>query len=227
MEMARWERLLRFWQENGLCVFTAMSAESLRGRARNYLISKKLGVQRIKLGPRSYLRGLNSIQMGEDFWAGEGLWLEAITQYNDQRFAPRIVIGNHVRFSHWVHVAATNSVEIGDDVLIGSKVIITDHNHGHYSKAHTSPLIPPSLRPLDDDQKVVIGNRVWLGDGVVVTPGAYIGEGTVVGANSVVRGRIPSFCTAAGSPAKILRTFDFNAQEWKRVERSEVTGSQK
>ena len=189
--------------------------EYCTGVVRNYLISKKLGVKKIRLGPRSYLRGLSSIRMGEDFSAGPGLWLEAIARYKDQSFSPKIVIGDRVQISHYVHIAATHLVEIGDDVLIGSKVIITDHNHGQYSgDVHTSPLIGPTTRPLDQDRRVVIGRNVWLGDGVVVTPGSSIGEGAVIGANSVVIGTIPPFAIAVGTPATVRKTFNFDTGKW-------------
>jgi lipopolysaccharide O-acetyltransferase len=152
--------------------------------------------------------------MGEDFSAGSDLWLEAITAYNQQTFVPRIIIGNHVRISNSVHIAATNLVKIGDDVLLGSKVVITDHNHGQYSREHSSPKTPPTLRPLDRDRQVTIGRNVWLGDGVVVTPGSSIGEGAVIGANSVVVGHIPANTIAAGSPATVRKTFSVSTQTW-------------
>jgi len=155
--------------------------------------------------------------MGEDFIALDGLWLHAVTRYYDQRFSPRIIIGDRVRVSQWVHIAATHEVEIGDDVLIGSKVTIIDHNHGQYSREHSSPQLAPAMRPLDSDRRIVIGKSVWVGDGVVVTPGSSIGEGTVIGANSVVRGSIPPFSLACGIPARVQKTFDFRAKTWVNV----------
>jgi lipopolysaccharide O-acetyltransferase len=182
------------------------------------MIGRKLGVKRIRIGSNSTLRGLSSVEMGEDFSAEDGLWLQAIIRYNKQRFSPRIVIGDHVRISKWVHITATNYVEIGDHVLMGSKVMIADHNHGQYSREHASPHIPPSLRPLDHDRRVVIEKNVRLGDGVVVTPDTTIGEGSIIGANSVVRGTIPPFTIAAGNPARVLKSFDFKTQKWIKVE---------
>jgi lipopolysaccharide O-acetyltransferase len=212
-------RFRRFLKENGFYVLGTGLVEFCIGLVRNFLISRKLGVKKISIGPRSYLRGLSSIEMGEDFAAGDGLWLEALTTYNDQNFAPRIVIGQHVRVSNFVHIAATHLVEIGDDVLIGSKVMITDHNHGLYSaEDHTSPHIAPSQRPLDHARRTVIGRNVWLGDGVVVTAGSSIGEGSVIGANSVVRGSIPAFSIAAGMPATIRKTFNFDTGKWCNIE---------
>ena len=210
-------RLVRSLRENGLFVLGAQLLGSPLALIRNHLISQKLRVKKIRIGPRAYLRGLAFVRMGEDFAAEEGLWLEAITRYNDQTFSPKIIIGNHVRVSHFVHIAATNFVEVGDNVLMGSKVMITDHNHGQYSKYHSLPTIAPSLRPLDHDRRVVIARNVWLGDGVVVTPGSTIGEGCVIGANSVVVGNIPAFTIAAGVPAQSRKVFNFDTHQWSDI----------
>lgn len=209
--------LQRALQEDGLYVFITRRIEMSIGHLRNFMIGRKLRVNRIHIGPRANLQGLSSIKMGEDFVALDGLWLHAVTRYYDQRFSPRIVIGDRVRASQWLHIAATHSVEIGDDVLIGSKVTIIDHNHGQYSKAHSSPYTAPASRPLDANRSVVIANNVWLGDGVVVTPGSSIGEGSIIGANSVVRGRIPPFSLAGGIPARVFKTFNFDAEQWLDV----------
>jgi lipopolysaccharide O-acetyltransferase len=212
------DRLRRSLRENGLYILAAQISGSLLSFPRNSLIARKLGVKRIRIGPRSYLRGLSSIEMGEDFAAGDGLWLEAITRFNDQVFIPRIVIGKHVRVSHFVHIAAAHLVEIGDNVLVGSKVLISDHNHGQYSREHTPPHVAPTLRPLDHDRRVVIGRNVWLADGVVVTAGATIGEGSVIGANSVVIGNIPPFVIASGMPATVRKVFHNDTAEWSHTE---------
>lgn len=210
-------RLKHFLRENGSYVFLTHLLSRFLGLVRNYSISRKLGVRKFNIGRLAYLRGLSSIHIGEDFSAGAGLWLEAITRYHDQEFSPRIVIGRHARMSQFVHIAATHLVEIGDNVLMGSNVMITDHNHGQYSREHTSPDIAPTLRPLDHDRRVVIGRNVWLGNGVVVTPGASIGEGAVIGANSVVVGNIPPFTLAAGIPATVRKTYNFATEKWSDI----------
>lgn len=205
-------------RENGFYLLFAHLIETTSAIPRNYFLSRKLGAKGIQIGPRAYLRGLSSVTIGEDLTAEQGLWLEAIHRYNDQTFTPRIVIGKHVRISQFVHIAATHWVEIGDNVLMGSKVIITDHNHGLYSRGDSSPAIPPALRPLDDNQRVVIGSNVWLGDGVVVTPGSCVGEGSVIGANSVVLGTIPPFTIAVGAPATVRKIFNFDTSKWSDFE---------
>jgi lipopolysaccharide O-acetyltransferase len=184
---------------------------------RRWMLAGKLGCPDIVLGPRCYLRGLSYMRIGKNFQADDGLWMAAITANHGQTFSPSIVIGNNVSISRWTHIAATHRVEIGDGVLIGSKVLIIDHNHGQYRMGSLGIDIPPSLRPLDQDRAVVIGKNVWLGDGVVVMPGVTIGDGCVIGANSVVTRDIPPFTIAAGVPAAALKKFDFTTQEWVRL----------
>jgi len=211
-------RIRRFRNENGAYLLLQLLSSSATSFVRNYFLSRKLRAKKLNIGPRSYLRGLSSIRIGNDFSAETGLWLEAITRYNDQTFTPRITIGSHVRISQFVHIAATNLVEIGDDVLIGSRVIIIDHNHGQYRRTHSSPMSVPARRSLDSDLQVTIGARVWLGDGVVVAPGASIGEGSIIGANSVVVGNVPPFSLAVGAPAVVKKRFDFSMNQWSEAE---------
>ena len=208
---------LSFLEENGSYVFLSALAGQPLQYLRNRMLASKLGVRKLQIGPRAHLRGLSRVTMGEDFSAGNGLWLEAVTSYAGEQFNPRLVIGNHVRVSHWSHIACTSSVTIGDHVLIGSKVIITDHNHGQFGRNATSPAIPPALRPLDGDRVVTIGSNVWLGDGVVVCPGVSIGEGSVIAANAVVTRDVLPFMMAAGVPARIINRYDAGQGCWTKV----------
>jgi lipopolysaccharide O-acetyltransferase len=181
---------------------------------RSLILGHKLGTSGLRIGPGSNVRGLACMKVGRDFHAGSRLWLQALTRYHEQVFSPRIVIGESVRMSDSVHIAATHYVEIGDGCLFGSKVLIIDHNHGQYSKSHSSPYESPSKRRLDSDRSVVVGRNVWLGDSVVVGPGSIIGEGSVVGANSVVKGTLPPFTISSGNPATVVKRFDFERREW-------------
>src|SRR5882757_2330054 len=184
---------------------------------RNRILARKLGVSRFHIGPRANLSGLACVTMGEDFLAGDGLWLEAVIRYGSESFHPRLVIGNHVRVSHWSHIACTYSVTIGDHVLIGSKVVITDHNHGTFGVNATSPMIPPAQRPLERNRSVIIGSNVWLGDGVVVCPGVTMGEGSVAGANAVVTTDVPPLTLVAGVPARPIKRYDVSQGAWIRI----------
>jgi acetyltransferase-like isoleucine patch superfamily enzyme len=54
---------------------------------------------------------------------------------------------------------------------------------------------------------VSIGDNSWIGHGTVILPGSEIGRHVVIGANSVVTGKIPDYCVAVGSPAKVIRQY--------------------
>lgn len=211
-------KAFRFLNTNGLLVFASELLRRYGVLWRRHFLQRKLQCHGLILGPRCYLRGLSYIRLGRNFQAAEGLWLEAINAESTPDGCVLIRIGDNVAVSRWSHIAATHRVEIGDGVLIGSRVIITDHNHGQYGGPHTPPDVPPIVRPLDINGHVVIGRNVWIGDGVVVTPGSEIGMGSIIGANSVVIGQIPPFTIAAGAPAKPIKKFEFTSKEWVPIQ---------
>ena len=63
---------------------------------------------------------------------------------------------------------------------------------------------------------VVIGNGSWIGEHVCII-GASIGRHCVIGANSVVTRDIPDYSVAVGSPAVIIKKYDFNLNKWIKV----------
>jgi len=54
-------------------------------------------------------------------------------------------------------------------------------------------------------QRVAIGHDTWIGHGAVIMPGLRIGNGAVVGSNSVVTRDVPAYAIVAGAPAKVIR----------------------
>jgi len=68
---------------------------------------------------------------------------------------------------------------------------------------------PPALADLPFKGDTVIGNDVWIGQNAVILPGVHIGDGAIIGANSVVGHDVEAYTIAAGNPAKpIRRRFD-------------------
>ena len=61
-----------------------------------------------------------------------------------------------------------------------------------------------------------IGEGSWLGYNVIVLPNVTIGKHCIIGALSVVKTNIPPYSMAVGSPARIVKRFDFNRKEWVR-----------
>lgn len=128
-----------------------------------------------------------------------------------------ISIGKRCHIGDYARITCSDLVQIGDDCFFASKVLVTDSSHGDYSREpFTSPLVPPNDRPLVFSQ-TKIGDRVWLGENVVVLPGVNIGSGCVIGANSTVSKDIPENCIAAGSPAKPIKRWNSDKNQWERI----------
>lgn len=129
-----------------------------------------------------------------------GCW----TKYGNQQFpSASITIGNHCSIGEYNHITACNKITIGDGLLTGRYVIISDNSHGGLSEEES--IIEPLKRDLQSKGVVVIGNNVWLGDKVAVLSGVHIGNNVIVAANAVVTKDIPDNCVVAGVPGRIIR----------------------
>jgi acetyltransferase-like isoleucine patch superfamily enzyme len=141
-----------------------------------------------------------AIEIGDGFSAGHDLWLESVNGTG------RLVIGSRVNCSDGVHIGCANSITIGSGVLVGSKVLITDHSHGHIDKNGARDLLViPNERPIVSKGPISIEDNVWLGDGVCVLAGVTIGKAAIIGANSVVLDDVPPGSIWAGVPAREIR----------------------
>lgn len=119
-----------------------------------------------------------------------------------QTFHPKLTIGSHCNFGAYNHITCTNKITIGDNLLTGKWVTITDNSHG--ATDYDSLQIAPVRRPMVSKGSVAIGNNVWIGDKASILPGVTIGDGAVIGANSVITHDVPPYCVVAGNPAKII-----------------------
>lgn len=161
-----------------------------------------------------HVRGRPCIRWGTGFTTGVGTRIDALGDLDQVQ----VRIGENVQLNDYVHIAAIECITIGNDVLIASKVFITDHNHGIYSglSPHSDPAIKPAFRALAS-APVVIEDRVWLGEHVCVLPGVRIGQGSVVAAGAVVTRDLPANVMAAGVPAKVMKRYDGEAAIWVNV----------
>lgn len=146
--------------------------------------------------------GPDYMKLGDSCYWGPNSMVECISKWNDQIFTPNLYIGNKFHMQSNCHIGCINSIEIGDNVLLGSKVYITDHFHGEITKEALA--IPPIERPLCS-KPVKIGNNVWIGDNVCIMPGVTLGDNVIVGANAVVTHSFPQNSVIAGVPAKVIK----------------------
>jgi acetyltransferase-like isoleucine patch superfamily enzyme len=117
----------------------------------------------------------------------------------------RLVIGDRVNVGYHNTISVAKSVRIGDDTLLAPDVQIYDNPTHPLSPAARLRKEPASL---DDASPVVIGRNVWIGTGAIILRGVTIGDGSVIGAMSLVTNDVPPASLAAGNPARIIRTLE-------------------
>ncbi len=114
---------------------------------------------------------------------------------------PGLIIGNNVAIGHLVHFLVNREIVIEDNVMIASKCTLSD-NDGHPRDPQLRATGLPSLK--DDIKPVRICRNAWLGEGCQVRKGVTVGEGAIIGVNSVVLTDIPANSIAMGVPARVV-----------------------
>jgi len=161
------------------------------------------------------IRGKKFIDFGKSLTTGKGCRIEAYPyQINDKV----LFFGNNVELNDYVHITAMKGIFIGDNVLMASKIYISDCTHGFYegNRMDSSPEQAPNERKYNL-ASVHIGNNVWIGESVSILPGVTIGDGSIIGANSVVTRSIPANSIAVGIPAKVVKNYNLKNKTWEKV----------
>lgn len=161
------------------------------------------------------IRGRKYIDFGRRLTIGHNCRMDIFHQTGNSK---TLVFGTNVQLNDYVHIVAMDKVIIGDNVLIASHVFISDNSHGSYKGDgnDSNPDIPPIQREYAT-APVSIGANTWIGEGVIIMPGVTIGKGCVIGAHSIVNRSIPDYSVAVGSPAKVVKKYDFNNKRWQKV----------
>lgn len=151
-----------------------------------------------------YTLGEHCIYIGEGTHFGEYSYLTAWEQTcAGGDFHPEIHIGKNCCFGAWNHITATNKIQIGENLLTGKWVTITDNSHGETD--YETLQRPPIMRLVTSKGPIVIGNDVWIGDKATILPGVTIGDGAVIAANAVVTKDVPAYSVVGGNPARIIK----------------------
>ena len=114
---------------------------------------------------------------------------------------PKLILGNRVDLGHGCIFIVNKEIVIEDDVNVASGVRFFDTDAHPRDAADRIADLPP--RP-EEVKPVRIGRYAWIGHNVFIMKGVTIGEGAVIGVNSVVISDIPPYSVAMGNPARVV-----------------------
>jgi maltose O-acetyltransferase len=97
------------------------------------------------------------------------------------------------------YVMNKGKLTIGDNVIFAPNVSIIDYNHNFESVTHIPYDGHDIIKP------VTIEQDCWIGFGAIILPGTYIEKGVIVGAGSIVKGRLESNYVYAGNPIQKIK----------------------
>lgn len=176
-----------------------------------------------RIGSRSsisspfYTENPEFVQVGEKVYIGPNCRIEAYPpEANEGNAGPTLIIGNRVTMENGVLISCGESLVIEDDVLIAGYCYISDNNHSF------DPLGLPYREQPANTKPTRIGAGVWLGQNVCILAGSDVGERSVIGAGSVVKGYIPPYSVAVGSPARVVKRYSFETKSWIKAEGTET-----
>lgn len=189
-----WRRAVRFAVERRMYTpeYLVLYARFLAARLRHPHVDLQgmvfLG-RRVELLAR---KGRGRLSLGPWCWIGSDNRLRA--HEGNLRLGPKVVMGRDNVINTYL------DVEVGMNALFGDWIYVCDFDHV-YEHLH----LPIKKQGLVKTP-VRIGEDVWVGEKASILRGADIGAGSVIASQALVRGHIPPFSIAVGSPARVIRS---------------------
>jgi carbonic anhydrase/acetyltransferase-like protein (isoleucine patch superfamily) len=167
-------------------------------RTYSLFVSRRFGVcgQGVQVIFPATVKNPGSVEVGDAVVIREHAWLncEARSRYT-------LSIGSGSYIGRFVHINASQSVIIEDEVLIADRVHISDYQHAYLDLSRSIV-----SQGLTDPEPVRVRSGSWIGIGAVIMPGVTVGVGAIVGANAVVTRDVGDYEIVGGVPAAVIGT---------------------
>lgn len=127
------------------------------------------------------------------------------------KWGEKLSLGDNVVVNEFCWIEASGGVEIGNNVWIAPRTSIISFSHEHTLQCHINDSAISKYGNGKQYGKIIIEDNVWIGAHSIILKGVTIGEGSVIGAGSVILQDVPKFTVVAGVPAKIIKKVDKEA----------------
>ncbi len=176
-----------------------------------YLLKRSFITTRLKGGFKSFGKGSQlapgvKVYTAQNICIGNGTSIMShciLETCSTNKNLPQLTIGNNCSIGEYSHITCADKVTIGNGVLTGRFILITDNSHGNSLPEECD--IAPLARDVYSKGPIEIKDNVWIGDKATILPGVTIGKGAIIAANAVVTKDIPDYAIVAGIPARIVK----------------------
>jgi len=120
-----------------------------------------------------------------------------------------VIIGDNTRIG--IGNTIIGPVAIGNHVHLAQNIVLSGLNHNFQDARKTISQQGVNTK------SIFIDNNCWIGANTVILAGVSIGEGSVIGAGSVVTKNIPKFSLAVGNPARVIKQLNPETESWEKV----------
>jgi acetyltransferase-like isoleucine patch superfamily enzyme len=193
-------KIWKFFQRVDIYYHTLIARMAIKSMAKSARVNRLAGIF-----------GGENITLKSNVLIWDYTWLAALSP---NKSGVELIIGEGTTIGRFNHIYATKKVEIGKNVLTADKVYISDSSH-EYQNIN----IPVKNQPIKQMEAVYIGDGSWIGENVCIM-GAKIGKNCVIGANSIVSKDIPDYSVAVGIPAKVIKQYNPQSDEWESIKNS-------
>lgn len=163
-----------------------------------------------KIGKMTYMGKPNSLYGTKNVFLGNKVRIQPGCRLEAHN-GGSITIGDDVSIGQNFHCTAAGKLVIGAHTTISGNTFITDIDH-EYREIGKHILEQP-MKVTETE----IGENCFIGYGVAIQAGTKLGKQCIVGANAVVRGSFPDYCVIVGVPGRVVKKYDPETGEWKRV----------
>lgn len=180
-----------------------------------YVLKIKYIGEKSKVGLlHNFLNG-KYIEIGKGTSIGRYCKLHCYDRNNNIKYTPSIKIGNDCMIGQNFSVMSADSVIIEDKVLMASYITIVNENHGMNVEDELDYRRQPLVTA-----PVIIKEGAWIGERCCILSGVTIGKRSIIGSGSIVNKSIPDYCIAVGSPARVIKKWNFQTHQWESVNKN-------
>lgn len=151
-----------------------------------------------------------AIRLGSSIMIRDHAWLNTFNI--EDGGSPKIIIDDNCLIGARDVISAKNCIHVERDVIIGTSVLIQDHNH-----AYENITLPIKEQGLTPGGTIRIEQGCWIGHGAAIVCNQdelVIGRNSVVAANALVTRSFPPYSVIVGNPARLVRQFDQATRTW-------------